>query len=887
MVPSDPSRDQPPAPVSPPAPGSPSAPASLPKRRLSPGRRLLRLMLRLVALLLLAVAVSLVFRVDLLNRTAPWLISRELAVPADLAIRNLDWRSAHIDRLILGGQRDLVIEDVNLTYDPWSGRLDSVEIGRVALLARYDTSLSLGELDPLLDRLRAMAAAPADPDAPATPLPDILVKSIDIGIASPVGFITGSGQANLNAQAVIAQFTLREQQDYARIDISLAAPLVKGGKPPLGDLTLVMDTHSALWPLVGLAQPTGGNIKASAHLRMPDSDPANAAAADAPLALAEWSLEAVDFAYPGLPAPLAGSLAGTAAYGKDWLTLDKIAGGFKGGLSAPFTARLGGNLRVSPLLAAQEISGALSLAADGGDLAFPGFAASQVKLALDLALKGKLDAAAGSFLDLTLTRPGSLSAHHLNLAEGAILLPKPTTLALLPDPQPAAHITFGGAGGLAADLNLALGKSTLTVEPKAAAERLLIAMPNARLSGRYDAAAPLALSFTTKGAQVVAPTRGLTLGNVALSLVSDAKGIAAKLSTGALAGLGAFTPVRGEVDATLLDGKASFKARFTGDDQPIDLQLSGKGDLAKSSFTVDLKLSALDFALGGLQPYNFFPPLRDYLDDVSGRVELEGPVRYAGGAFTSDLKFGLTNFSGKVGPVLLTNVNSVIAIDKPWPLSTKPDQVVAVELADIGLPLTNALFRFKVSDGKRLDLQESRIEMAGGRVSLDPAILLFDAPAHNLKLTVDSISVGELFDTLGIAGLTGEGSISGDVPVTIFPGGIAIPAAKLAATAPGVLRYDRNQAPLALQSAGESVAMALEALADFHYEKLILDLSRSLAGDVTLGLHISGRNPSFYDGYPVEFNLTVEGQLDQALKEGLAGYRVPDMIQQQLEKLSP
>ncbi len=50
--------------------------------------------------------------------------------------------------------------------------------------------------------------------------------------------------------------------------------------------------------------------------------------------------------------------------------------------------------------------------------------------------------------------------------------------------------------------------------------------------------------------------------------------------------------------------------------------------------------------------------------------------------------------------------------------------------------------------------------------------------------------------------LSGEGSISGEVPVTIFPGGIAIPDAKLAATAPGVLRYDRNQAPLALQSAG-------------------------------------------------------------------------------------
>ena len=67
----------------------------------------------------------------------------------------------------------------------------------------------------------------------------------------------------------------------------------------------------------------------------------------------------------------------------------------------------------------------------------------------------------------------------------------------------------------------------------------------------------------------------------------------------------------------------------------------------------------------------------------------------------------------------------------------------------------------------------------------------------------------------------------------------------------------------------------------------MLDLTRNLTGDVNLGLHITGRNPSFYDGYPVEFNLSIEGRLDQALKEGLAGYQVPDMIQQQLEKLSP
>ncbi len=876
MVPSDSQSELPP----------PSAPASAvpPMRR---RRRFARFFLRLVLVLAVVASLAVFFRLELLNRAGPWLLTRELAVPVELGVARFDWRSSHIDRLILGSQRDVVVEDVNLTYDLWNGRLEAVEIGRVALLAKYDTAgghgISLGELDPLIDRLRTMASAPDDPDATETPLPDVLVKSIEIGLASPAGFITGSGQANLNAQAVIAQFTLREQQDYARLDISLAAPLVKDGKPPTGDLTLVMDAHSALWSLLGLDQPTAGNIKVGAHLRMPEKA---ATTAEMPLALADWSMEAVDFAYPGLAAHLSGTFAGEAAYGQDWLSLEKIAGDLKGGVSAGFTAKLAGNLLASPLLAAQQVSGDLDLKLDGGDFAIGSVKAAQTKLSLPLSVAAKHDDSGGT-LDLTLAKAGALSFQRLDLGNGAVSLPKPTSLPLKADGASALHLAFGDQAGPSADFTLALGKSTLTVEPKAAAERLLIAMPEAKIAGRYDAATPLSYTLDVKGAQVAAPLRGLTLGQVALNLASDAKGLQAKLSTGALAGLGKFTPVRGEASATLLGDKASFKAHLVGDNQPIDITFTGKADIAKLSGSVDVHLAPLDFAVGKLQPYNFFPPLRDYLDDISGRVELEGPVNFSGGNLTSDLKFGVTNLSGKVGPVQLTNVNSVIEIDRPWPFSTKPDQVVAVELADIGLPLTNALFRFKISDGKVLDLKESRLDMTGGKVALDPAVLNFDAPAQNLMLKVDSISVGQLFDTLGIAGLSGEGAISGNVPVTIFPGGIAIPEAKLAATAPGVLRYDRNQAPLALQSAGESVAMALEALADFHYEKLILDLTRNLTGDVSLGLHISGRNPSFYDGYPVEFNLSIEGRLDQALKEGLAGYQVPDMIQQQLEKLSP
>jgi hypothetical protein len=161
--------------------------------------------------------------------------------------------------------------------------------------------------------------------------------------------------------------------------------------------------------------------------------------------------------------------------------------------------------------------------------------------------------------------------------------------------------------------------------------------------------------------------------------------------------------------------------------------------------------------------------------------------------------------------------------------------------------------------------------------------LKLGAPAQQIHLKVDKISLGRMFELFAVAGLTGEGVLSGEIPVTLFPAGLAIDHAKLEAGGPGHLRYNQAQAPAALANAGDSVKLALSALSDFQYDKLEIDLDRAATGDTELGLHIAGRNPSFYNGYPVEFNLNVTGRLDEALRKGLAGYQVPDMIRERLK----
>jgi hypothetical protein len=176
--------------------------------------------------------------------------------------------------------------------------------------------------------------------------------------------------------------------------------------------------------------------------------------------------------------------------------------------------------------------------------------------------------------------------------------------------------------------------------------------------------------------------------------------------------------------------------------------------------------------------------------------------------------------------------------------------------------------------------------MMGGKVTLDPAILKLGAPAQQILLNVDKIALKSLFQLFAVAGLDGDGVLSGAIPVTLFPAGLAIDHAKLKAEGPGALRYNQTQAPAALANAGDSVKMALSALSDFRYDRLEVDLDRKATGDTELGLHIAGRNPSFYNGYPVEFNLSVTGRLDEALRKGLAGYQVPDMIRERLKSFN-
>jgi hypothetical protein len=179
-------------------------------------------------------------------------------------------------------------------------------------------------------------------------------------------------------------------------------------------------------------------------------------------------------------------------------------------------------------------------------------------------------------------------------------------------------------------------------------------------------------------------------------------------------------------------------------------------------------------------------------------------------------------------------------------------------------------------------IDNARLMLTGGEVSMAELAIDLPNPRVELALNVRDVDLARVLQLAQIEGLKGTGNLTGQIPVSITGDTVTIRNATLAATGPGTLSYAPGTTPSALVGGGESVDMAMKALNNFQYSNLSLTMSREPGGDTVALMHVKGRNPDFYGGYPVEFNLNISGKLDQILDRSLAGYRIPENIRKSL-----
>jgi hypothetical protein len=816
-------------------------------------------------LLLVAAGVVAIWRIPFAEAAIASYVERTYGVPVTISISELGTSSARIDHVKLGEAAPFEASEIRLDYD-LEGNLSMVAVGKASAHGRIEGgAVTLGDLEPLI-----RSSGEDGSQSGGSTLPEeISVDRLDLALETPMGGVAIGGSARLGQGALALDLTATDAGGHtrgsAKIDVSSALD-----EPTMtGDVRISLAPQSPLWSFAPEVAPQEGTVEASVHLDQVAASIEPSPGAK-PVAVV---LQLNGIRTAQLAAPLSGTLTADVGSMHLPLDIDNIKLDLAGGLSP---------------MAKAHANGAATLALAAGELA------------LDLTAEVTARDDSVAFSGWQIQQPELSAPVHLTLVDGVL------AAALSAEGRiahkgiaDAAKSTSIGAGALTlkAD-NTAFRMNTRDGTWTAGAITGVIALTAKSWGETVELRIP-AIDAAAKGGEA-----GLTwnIASSKIALNNKARGVSATNALVKLSGAG--EAIDGELRVSSLDagyGLPTFTLNGTGriDAGKLSAQLNAitgagggvklghiklTGNFNTRNYTANLDMGPITFAPGKLQPADLFPRAKSYLRDFSGTVRLAGPIKWSKGRASSEVKLALEGLTGDAGPVLFQNLNGVIEIDEPWPVSTRPNQQLAIEQFIAGLPMTNALVRFDLH-GPQLKIEEGRLDMAGGRASIAPTEIALNAAGQRLTLNIDQLSVSELFKIAGVAGLSGEGAISGTAPITLFPNGIIVDNAKFAAVAPGVLRYDSAQAPGALSSAGSSVGMALQALSNFQYKELTVTLNRKLTGDAELGLHIAGSNPSFYNGYPVEFNLNLSGKLDEVLRKGLAGYRLPSIIEERLNEL--
>ncbi|MEK6686720.1 MAG: YdbH domain-containing protein [Pseudomonadota bacterium] len=310
------------------------------------------------------------------------------------------------------------------------------------------------------------------------------------------------------------------------------------------------------------------------------------------------------------------------------------------------------------------------------------------------------------------------------------------------------------------------------------------------------------------------------------------------------------------------------------------LKFSGKHTFDSGNGMLKVEIAPLSFSPDSLQPAALSPVLAP-LEDVNGLVSASAQIQWckqgiSGGRGVVDLQnVSFTHEAAKVN-----GLNATLNLSNLLPLNSRPQQIVTIRNIDPGIPLENLLVSYQIegTDPPRIALEKAHFSMMDGLLSLEPTVIDPASVRSNLMIRVDGIDLADFFELIQIEGLTGSGHLNGHIPITVEDNQITIKNSHLAAKAPGILRFKSEKAAQLLADAGEEMNLLLQAVQDFHYTELSLNLDKSATHDLIAKLSLLGNNPNVKDGQIFRLNIKLESNIDKILQPIHQGYSLSNEI---------
>jgi hypothetical protein len=475
------------------------------------------------------------------------------------------------------------------------------------------------------------------------------------------------------------------------------------------------------------------------------------------------------------------------------------------------------------------------------------------------------------------------------------------------------------SGTVALDAQLENGRFSAAMQPaevsgNLVAERLSLPAKTLRwlewaeaIPVRWNNTTPLQVAFDEHGGWSVAVRdTALTLGENDTALGLHALQLDAALSRGEPPQLD--TRLDASVETRLRKQELpqlalAWRQQGALEHSDIDLQLADATGSTRTALqgTINLATGAgqlnLDATLGDLPHFAATTlPLLQHFDLVnhkvevrSGRVGLDIAITsaaFAPASWCQQSHLEVKDVSGSVGDYRFDG----LALNANWSGVTQwqTQRPVEISLAnlDLGFPVEDILAHVSLPKATPFASPLIRIDrfsagLFGGRLLLPQAQSWdFAAPSNQLTLQAQQWQLADLVALQKNTDIQAQGTLEGELPMTITAGRLIIDDGYLHALPPGgSIRYTPNDASQSLAAGSPELGMALDLLSDFQYQVLSSRVQLDAAGNLLLGLSLQGSNPSRYEGQPINFNINLEQNLDPLLQS----WRLSGKLVEQIE----
>lgn len=810
-------------------------------------RHLSTWLLALIGFIIFAVAGLYVFRNPLLQALISHQLSKQGLPLQSVSTLDISLNAFRLHGLVAGNNEELRVNNLLVTWrlqDLLAGKPVSIEISGLQAV------LDVNKVQPPLDSVKPMPPI-SGKDINLLWLPDFSLQDSVIYLRSTVG----------DATVALSGSIVQQQSGTQAIRLST---IVSGSLAQTkGLLVAMLDNQGNI---------QGRIIVSDGMLRLPEAK-ISSFAGEATFALAALQLQHIrtEFALSGIELPEKEN-AKPAPDQTDKTPVVMASG------AAIDQITLKSEIRA----VAQSWAGTLDLQADGGRLSAGSLKIQQLSVSLPVRISSDQDS-----WRIGLRNPGQITLGKIDSGNPVYFRNPPkfsiprADLELVKNPQ-----------GLVLTHDIAIIPDNLDLRVERAESPAIEARIHPGkiiLTGTLGTNENYRGQFTIGDAAFSLPQSSLQLKNISATLhLNDAEmGTAADFAIDRLQHLTAeplfaALSISGNIRNEAADGKPPVYAlNITGGVPDLRyLKITGKHAPDSGNGSLKAEIVPLSFSPHGLQP-GVLSPILEQLEDVSGHISASTQFKWSKESVRdSRAAIELRNISFTRGSAKLNDLNIKLSLVDLLSPSSPPQQTITIRRIDAGVPLENLLVSYHIesADPPRIAIEQAQFSVLDGLVSMVPTIIDPATARADTLIRISNIDLETFFSLIKVNGLTGTGRLDGQIPLTLESNQVAITNSHLAAKAPGVLRFKSEKATQLLASSGKEMNLLLQAMQDFHYTELSLDLDKSATHDLVAKLSLLGNNPQVKEGQAFRLNIKLETDIEKILQTINQGYNLSHEI---------